>query len=106
MHSPSTTQHICLAFNITYIDGDPLHLSRWPKINSVHPLGNMKTNLKSEVDWGNSSQDITFTRYILPLRVNTFQKVNGGHIDLSRWFKINSIHPLGNMKTELLKSIA
>ena len=29
--------------------------SRWLNINSVHPLGNMKSNFKYKVDWGNGS---------------------------------------------------
>ena len=44
----------------------------------------MKTNGKFEVDWGNSSKDIAFTRRMLPLTIHIFQKVGGGHLDLSR----------------------
>ena len=32
-------------------DGSHLVFSRWPKVNNVHLLDNMKT--KFEVDWGN-----------------------------------------------------
>ena len=42
----------------------PLGFSRWPKINSTCPIDSMKTNFKSEVDWGNGFQDFVFTSII------------------------------------------
>ena len=35
--------------------------SRCPKINSVRPIDNIKTNFKFEGDWGNIFKDIPFT---------------------------------------------
>ena len=32
-------------------------------------------------------------------------KFNGGHLDFSRWPKINSVHPLYNMKTNFKAAI-
>ena len=45
-------------------DGGHLVFSTWPNVNSVPPLDNMKTNFKFEVDWGNGSTDIAFTRLV------------------------------------------
>ena len=47
--------------SIKKFNGGHLVFSRWPKINSVCPPNNMKTNLKFEVDWGNGFKDIAFT---------------------------------------------
>ena len=43
-------------------DGSHLVFSRWPKVNIVHPLDDMKT--KFEVDWGNGSKEIAFTKVV------------------------------------------
>ena len=49
--------------SIAYIfDGGHLVYSRWPKVNNVRPLDNMKT--KFEVDWGNGSKKIAFTKVV------------------------------------------
>ena len=58
----------------------------------------MRLYLKFEVDWLNGSKYITFTRgmYSIP-----FKMFNGGHLDFSRWAKINSIRPLGGMTSEI-----
>ena len=61
--------------------------SRWPKMYSVCPLNNMKTNFKFEVIWGSGSKDIAFTS-INYLLLHIFQKADGGHLDFSRWPKI------------------
>ena len=45
-------------------DGGHLGFSRWPIINSICPIDNMKTNLKFEVNWGNGFKDIAFTNII------------------------------------------
>ena len=52
-----------LKLNILFLNLDVSHLgfSRWPKINSVCPLDNMKTIFKLEVHWGNGFKDIAFT---------------------------------------------
>ena len=52
-----------LKLNILFknLFGSHLGFSRWPKINSVRPLDNMKTIFKFKVDWGNGFKDITFT---------------------------------------------
>ena len=47
--------------NLKKFDGGHLGFSRWPKINSVYPLDNMKTIFKSKVNWGNGFKDIAFT---------------------------------------------
>ena len=54
----------------------------------------MKT--KFEVDWGNGSKDIAFTRVVHSIH---FKKFDGGHLVFSRWPNVNSIPPLDNMKT-------
>ena len=41
--------------------GNFLIFSRFPKINTIHPLSDMKINFKFEVDWWNGSKDISFT---------------------------------------------
>ena len=45
-----TTVHIFQKFNSSH-----RVLSRWPKINSVPPLGGMTAQTKFEVDWLSSS---------------------------------------------------
>ena len=40
------------------------YISKSDLINNICPLGNMKTNFKFEVDWGNGSKDIAFTIHI------------------------------------------
>ena len=67
-----------------------------PKVNNVCPLENMKT--KFEVDWGNGSKDIAFTRVGLVHSIH-FKKFDGGHLVLSRWPNVNSVPPLDYMKT-------
>ena len=71
--------------SIAYIfDGGHLVFSRWPNVYSVRPLGNIKTNFKFEVDWGNGSKDTTFTRVV---HSKHFQKFNGGYLVFNRWTK-------------------
>ena len=41
------------SIHLKKFNGSHLVFSRWPKINSVRPLDNMKINFKFEVDWGN-----------------------------------------------------
>ena len=49
----------------------------------------------------------TYSSHVLLLKINIFQKVDGGLVDLSWWPKINSAHCLRNTKTNLsLKSIS
>ena len=43
-------------------NGSHLVFSGWPKVNNVRPLDNMKT--KFEVDWGNGSKEIAFTKVV------------------------------------------
>ena len=57
----------------------------------------MKTNLKFEVDWGNGSKDIAFTRVVHSIH---FHKFDGSHLVFSRWPKVNKVRPLDNMKTK------
>ena len=45
-------------------DVSHLVFSRWPKVNNVCPLDNMKRNFKFEVDWGNGSKEIAFTKVV------------------------------------------
>ena len=71
--------------------------SRWHKVNSVRPLDNMKTNFMFEVDCGNGSKDITFTRVVHKIH---FHKFDGSHLVISRWPKVNNVRPLDNMKTK------
>ena len=56
----------------------------------------MPLSFKFEVDWLNGSKYIAFTMGIYSIQ---FEKFDGSHLDLSRWPKINSVRPLGNMKT-------
>ena len=55
-------------------DVHSIHLvfSRWPKINSVRPLDNMKINFKFEVEWGNIFYRYLVHKHILPLTVHIF----------------------------------
>ena len=66
-------------------DGSHLVFSRWPKVNNVRPLDNMKTKFK--VDWGNGSKDTAFTRVV---HSKHFQKFNGGYLVFNRWPKIKT----------------
>ena len=68
--------------------GAILFIADGPKMNSVRPVDNVKTNFKFEVDWGNGSKDIAFTSIYYLKSKYIFQKVDGGHLDLSRWPKI------------------
>ena len=54
----------------------------------------MKT--KFEVDLGNGSKVMTFTRVVHSIH---FKKFDGGHLDFSRWPNVNSVPPLDYMKT-------
>ena len=74
--------------SIAYIfDGGHLVFSKWPNVYSVRPLDNIKTNFKFEVDWGNGSKDIAFTRVV---HSKHFQKFNGGYLVFNRWPKIKA----------------
>ena len=57
----------------------------------------MKTNFKFEVDSGNGSKDIAFTRVVHSIH---FHKFDGSHLVFSRWPKVNKVRPLDNMKTK------
>ena len=74
--------------SIAYIfDVGHLVFSRWPNVNSVRPLDNIKTNFKFEVDWGNGSKDTAFTRVV---HSKHFQKFNGGYLVFNRGPKIKA----------------
>ena len=74
--------------SIAYIfDGGHLVFSRLPNVYSVCPLGNIKTNFKFEVDWGNGFKDTAFTRVV---HSKHFQKFNGGYLVFNRWPKIKA----------------
>ena len=47
--------------HIKKFDGNHLSFSRWPKINIICPLDNMKTIFRFEVDWENGFKHIAFT---------------------------------------------
>ena len=74
-------------------DGGHLVFSRWPKVNNVRPLDNMKT--KFEEDWGNGSKDIVFTKAVHSIHFDR------GHLVFRRWPNVYSVHPLDNIKTNL-----
>ena len=78
-------------------DGGHLVYSRWPKVSSVRPLDNMKANFKFEVDWGNGSKDIAFTRVVHSIH---FHKFDGSHLLFSKWPKVNNVRSLDNIKTK------
>ena len=80
----SRSQRLSIAY-IFY--GGHLVFSRWPNVYSVRPLGNIKTNFKFEVDWGNGSKDTAFTRFV---HSKHFQKFNGGYLFFNRWPKIKA----------------
>ena len=48
----SLSQVVSIAYIIKSLVAAILVFSRWLKINSVHPLDNMKTIFKFEVNWG------------------------------------------------------
>ena len=50
----------------------PCQCILYAKINGVHPLGSIKTNFMFEVNLGNGSKDIAFTRPISLLTVHRF----------------------------------
>ena len=58
------SQGLSIAISIHFhkFDGSHLVFSRWPKVNNVRPLDNMK--IKFEVDWGNGSKEIAFTKVV------------------------------------------
>ena len=57
----SLSQGLSIAY-IHKFNGSHLVFSRWPKVNNVRPLDNMK--IKFEVDWGNGSKEIAFTKVV------------------------------------------
>ena len=69
--------------------------------NSVHPLGNMKTNFKFEVNWGSDSKDIAFTNHITMLYLQMLKCYAGSKLgELCLGYRLDeiTIHaPVGKM---------
>ena len=54
----------------------------------------MRLYFKFEVNWRNGFKYIAFKRGVYSIH---FKKFDGGHLDLSRLHRINSVHPLGGV---------